>query len=1260
MSTPEARARLLFARIGSAPAQEETPEQRAARLFARIGMEPMEKEEDKNDLLQAGAGVLEGILDPLSVIPFVDRRLQQLEEYRGTSLGGKIGYGIGAIGGFMLPLAPANLTLRAGTATARGLKLVKSIDKNEDVVKLADKMVELSLAGEFVQGAVSGGLIGLGTGEGMIETESRALDTLQGAIFGGIADVALTPIWRAISGIGKTSKTLPGEVKDLAQKTLETGTKDNAPVIANERTAELIARSLTLADNVLGTGTDLEAKTELGLNIARSLKSIEAGELRVIPAVGRNHTEFVTALKNEGLDVIESTGPENVSSFLVGAQGTLSKELTAEFAHHGFVKGQSAVAMGMKDVKGIKGTVLGVGEKPGTVKMLFPGKKTRDVAKEDIYFLPSGYTKSVTKSIGKASSLWSEFDESYARSFSSDVLAREAEKLGIASGTPVEKPAMLSFDGAFEKFAREKNITGAQRAALKDYFVRRSEEDLSKFAKEEIEILAALRKENKGVHPEGSLVEQAALSGYKVVAVKREGKRVFIVRDVDNAQMAVFGTKAAAEAFAKNHRREIPDALKGIAVPVSDDILNTGGIAASVDEAGLEPQLSTEVIEDMGSSVTRTLGFIPREGYLRGVEDVATEAGESFPVYSGVFDPIARATVAWRNGGAEYMNMAKRLVGRWRRNIRRDRYDEWTQLMETENKDWARIAKELDLNDKEVKAATDARALFKEVWDKEALTDEIGLTPEQFITAYWPRMREISREAAEAGIKNKKDFNSFLAKTATERGLKVSEMQLGFFSDLHRMGHMTEYQTDPLAVMTKYIRGMTYKRYAKDAYDKADRVFNDLVNQYGNDKRLHPYLAATRDYVRLVKGQMPEDAGTFSNTFKTLFSKLGLSKYVDEATTDKIMTTYLGLNYAAFLGFRAAKAFINATQLSHVIMKDGVKYTGKGLVAAFAEGGAKWATDAGAIVKQSIRMPFEDQVRARTQGLTKTSTTIFGRAADIGLEVAEIGGKAFNKADEILRAVAFHSQRLRAEEAYNAYKGTARNKTFEEAAGLTAMGETVTQEYFKVLAKDGNEKAAEWLGVRAANDTQWMYQTGAGPIMFSRGAMKLFGQYGTWPAWYINWAKRGLTVGTKKDRALFAMRGAAVSGAWVATGYATGVSTERWHGPTAIFYSGGPLFDKLKNYSTIWGGFARPEGPPLEARLAMGRELGLKYDEDSPLNYTLDKPQNLVKNTIGLTTPGMLAGQDIMQAREEFQESGSLYRSFMIGIGFDMEDVDND
>lgn len=1268
--TTHKKAHLLFGVAGVQEEEEAKPKK--AHLLFGVGVTPttpVEEEDDKNDLLQTGAGVLEGILDPLSVIPFVDRKMQQLEQYRGSSTGGKIGYGIGAIAGFMLPAAPANLALRAGTAAARGLKLVKTVENSEDVIKLADKMVNLNRAGEFVQGAVSGGLIGLGTGEGLVETDSRVLDALQGAAFGGIADVAISPIWRAISGIGKTTKTLPPEVKAVAEKALETGPTDNAPVIANERTATLVGRALALADNVLGE-PDLEAKTGLGLNIAKALKSVEEGELRVVPSIGKNHGEFVKALQAEGLDVVEAHGPNDVSSFLIGAKGTLSKELSDEFAHYGFVKGQSVISLGGK-TKGTKGTVLGPGEKAGSVKVLLPGKRVKELAKEDVYFLPSGYTKATQRSIGKASSLWGEFRESFENSFSSNVLANEAEQLGIISGEFVKGPPRLSFDGAFEKFASEKGVTGAQRVALKDYFVRRQEEGLRKFANEEVEILNALKAMNKDAHPEGALVEMAGLSGYKVYSTTQNGKRVYGLRDIETGDAILVGSKKDAMALAKSRGRELRDGLEGLPLPVSNDLLNTGGVAASIDEAGREPMLSPKTIAEIASqkgaaALHRATRIIPRLQHLLGIEEIAAKNGESFPIWSGVGNVLSEANTKWVNRRSPYLNEAVKISrGFFTKNIRPEKEAEWVRLMESNPKEWDRLATELDLNKKEVVAAGKARQLFNKVWENEAA--EVGMTADQYLEFYWPRMREFSQKGAETG----ETFADYLRREAADRGFKATEKDIGFFNDLHRTGQLTEYETNPLVVMTRYINGITFKSSgAADDYKRAIDTFNGLVSQYKNHRELAPHLVVARDYTRLIQGQLPEVEGTVNNVMEAVLETTGMSKHLDQQTAEKFANLWVGLNYGAFMGFRVATAVMNATQIGHVYMKQGAKYTAYGIKAIMqremdrtsgaVRSGMDEVFENGAARKNHMRIPFEDQVRRNLmERQLKGGDTVVGKAADLGLAAAEFGGVMFSKTDEWLRGIAYHAQKIRATEAFNKYKnkgwdGFSRNQAFEEEAGLTQLGEVITQQYFKKL-HEGNDAAAKWLGAKSANETQFMYQGGTGPIAFSRGAMKLFGQYGTWPAWYIDFARRGLQVGTRNDKIKFAMRGAAFSGGLIAAGYATGVSTTRWHGPTSIFFAGGPIWDKTKDATTIWGGIARPGGPPLDTRITLA-EYGIKYDEDSLLNYEMNKPGKFLQNTVGQIIPGQGAVRDVQQGLDVNESGGSIYESLMTGLGFHMED----
>ncbi len=215
---------------------------------------------------------------------------------------------------------------------------------------------------------------------------------------------------------------------------------------------------------------------------------------------------------------------------------------------------------------------------------------------------------------------------------------------------------------------------------------------------------------------------------------------------------------------------------------------------------------------------------------------------------------------------------------------------------------------------------------------------------------------------------------------------------------------------------------------------------------------------------------------------------------------------------------------------------------------------------------------------------------------------------------------------------------------FNEASGLDLFGPTHTEEFHRLLRDEGRAAALDYMGIVTANETQWVYQLGAGPAAISQGYFRLLGQYGTWPSWYlahmIRIARAGKHGGKsgKKLAAKATLWTAGSIAAFDQAGKAIGVNLSRWSPLNSLTWSGGPMVDWLKDMTEIVGGTG--EVPTAGRRTGLAK-YGLKDYGGGPLTQfdprkgrglDIVEPEKTLLNAISMFTPGYLFGKDLIDA----------------------------
>lgn len=541
-------------------------------------------------------------------------------------------------------------------------------------------------------------------------------------------------------------------------------------------------------------------------------------------------------------------------------------------------------------------------------------------------------------------------------------------------------------------------------------------------------------------------------------------------------------------------------------------------------------------------------------------------------------------------------------------------------------------AKALGFTDDEVAGLNDLDDFMLRMFEQGQSLGAWGVTGDDFLQYYWP----VLRSKATGRLDGKWQT---AVKAALEKDGKVFDVGFEKFHTAmaRTVGEDPSYEVDPYLMAVRYMRALASKKTMEDATIKLTNTFSG-IQKLVKDHDVKDLAIAERvmkNYIEVMTGTTPEHYATARLFFSKSFDDLGIE--LREKDFDKVVNTVMGLNYGAFMGLRPGLAIRNLSQILAVtvpLVQDPVAMA-RGFRKAVSKNGVKAARDAGAIGAEH-GIPFEDVLfTQRLYDAFKETNTVKGRslanlqearrwlerASEVSLgnkPVGEVFGREitlfgkplyvgwYSQADEFNRAVSFHAMRERAKPHINDWM-EGKTKDLDEAlrkAGVTFMGESHVSKVKQLLDGAATADAAlDYIGVRAAHETQWIYKQGAGPYWMANGKARLFGQYGTWPAWWLASLYRGATafkrdpVGAARFWAWNGLFLGAVSGASALTGYDWG----KYSPVGSVTWAGGPIFDYVKDFSTVMAGIDSPSGQTNIVLSEMG--FGSEFKPWKTYNY---------------------------------------------------------
>lgn len=512
----------------------------------------------------------------------------------------------------------------------------------------------------------------------------------------------------------------------------------------------------------------------------------------------------------------------------------------------------------------------------------------------------------------------------------------------------------------------------------------------------------------------------------------------------------------------------------------------------------------------------------------------------------------------------------------------------------------AQFAAENALNEQQLKIANQLDKYFGTIFEQS------GIDQKRFLGGYWPHMRVLGR-----------------------RGLRPEHFRdlpdsFKWTAQKFRTGELDLYELDPIVGALKYGRMMLMKQHfdpimkgvkkAVTAVKQADQRVGNVLDQYVDEVIGRPHTSF----------QKLQDALEFA-------TRAASGKDLPKDFARRYINIMTSLAYGATIPFRAALIARNYFQMVQMIPpRVGWSYYIKGLQRAMSKEGYAAAVEAGAVPPNVLPVfasteIFEQGVMlniARTR-LGETYRTAFER-----------GFQWYKSADDFSRAVAFHAQKARLNDAVSAYRKGQINFDKMLERGKVKTYKQIDQDIFieKFHATGtpevGVEAATNYLSLQLEKQTIFRYGQANHPAGWGGVWGRLFGQFGTWPVQYKDFLVQGVTRGTVKDKAEFLMTHAATNVGVVAAGDAMGLDLWSWVSFPSLQYTGGPFMDIAVNGMQIIGGSEQ------ERALAL-KSMSYQFP-------TLSDPSSIL-------LPGSYALGD---AWEGFTEGDTFVEGLVRGVGF--------
>lgn len=441
---------------------------------------------------------------------------------------------------------------------------------------------------------------------------------------------------------------------------------------------------------------------------------------------------------------------------------------------------------------------------------------------------------------------------------------------------------------------------------------------------------------------------------------------------------------------------------------------------------------------------------------------------------------------------------------------------------------WKSVA---ELSEKEFDASQSVRRILKEAGE------EFGIPMERMITHYAPRIRKL-------GI----TFDQ-----AIQRRMLPEEFE--WFAEEQREGYLMPHEEDIFKVVNAYITRGARKKAVGKAIGEFTETRNRLQKNFKLSKPesivLDKFIGDVRGWPSDIDGVMAKtvarlteavnkavDKTTFGlapKRFENVFyekarikGEVGkeLVRYEEtrrapgffniEHAFSTIVDMHLKLSYAGALGAKPMAIIRNMIQpMITVLPIVGGESYAYGLSKALTKSGWNEAKAKGILMDDYMPLPGEIQYAP----------------GSILEQVAYWTLKPYKWSDSMNRCVSYHAMKHNVLKHGERYLNAVENmkhpseliglkKKFIQDADMEYFHPALIRNEVTPLLKAGDINGiAERMGRHLSDYTQYVYRKANTPVLMKGNVGKLFGQFGTWPLWYLEHLRSMALRGSKTNRA---------------------------------------------------------------------------------------------------------------------------------------------
>jgi hypothetical protein len=340
----------------------------------------------------------------------------------------------------------------------------------------------------------------------------------------------------------------------------------------------------------------------------------------------------------------------------------------------------------------------------------------------------------------------------------------------------------------------------------------------------------------------------------------------------------------------------------------------------------------------------------------------------------------------------------------------------------------------------------------------------------------------------------------------------------------------------------------------RDGFEADGTVSRELLN----------YFDTYVDQVRHAPDHWQMAFGRFTNK---VTSRL-LGKTLPPDQIPDVVPLFLSTNYYANMAWNTGTAIRNFMQpliTSYPIL--GEQFTWSGYKAAIRAGRNSKDLERYAKLGVITREVEPLQASAIREAMSHSRAPGGSDAAKFWEKFQEAGWFMFRSAENTNRIMSYQGMVDRATHYGNQFvKGKISWDQFHKLSKLDHMDPTdgpISQQIRNLIQGGGDvEQGAHLMGLQFTRHTQFVYRRGNNPYVMQGTVGRLFGQYGTWPAWYASYMGNLVFRGSMPNRVTALGRWSAANAAVLYAGSEVfGVEMSRQAFFAPLGYTGGPFVE---------------------------------------------------------------------------------------------------